>query len=157
MSEHSKGSTFEELYLEQRKKSQMLLVAVVVLAIATAGSLAWGFSKSGGTSGQPNMGNFQQGGFNGQGGPGGMRGMMDIKSFFKDDGSVDTEKVKEITSRMPSGGKNSGFNIVDRFKEQTTQAVTDGDITQDQADALIKAFESESTTNESYYTSYRTY
>ena len=149
MSEHRKGRTFEELYLEQRKKSQMLLVAVVVLAIATAGSLAWGFSKSGGTS-RPDMANggFSQG-MNGQGGPGGMRGMMDIKSFFKDDGSVDTEKVKEITSRMPSGGKNSGFNIVDRFKEQTTQAVTDGDITQDQADSLIKAFESESTTNES--------
>ena len=149
MSEHCKGSTFEELYLEQRKKSQMLLIAVVVLAIATAVSLAWGFSKSGSTS-RPDMANggFSQG-MNGQGGPGGMRGMMDIKSFFKDDGSVDTEKVKEITSRMPSGGKNSGFNIVDRFKEQTTQAVTDGDITQDQADALIKAFESESTTNES--------
>ena len=75
--------------------------------------------------------------------------MMDIKSFFKDDGSVDTDKVKEMTSRMPSGGNNSGFTIVDRFKQQATQAVTDGDIAQDQADALIKAFESESTTNES--------
>ena len=149
MSEHNKDSTFEGLYLEQRKKSQMLLVAVVVLAVATTGSLAGGFGKSGSTAGRPNMGNLQQGGFNGQSGPGGMRGMMDIKSFFKDDGSVDTDKVKEMTSRMPSGGNNSGFTIVDRFKQQATQAVTDGDIAQDQADALIKAFESESTTNES--------
>ena len=149
MPEHSKGSTFEELYLEQRKKSQMLLIAVVVLAIATAGSLAWGFSKSGSTS-RPDMANggFSQG-MNGQGGPGGMRGMMDIKSFFKDDGSVDTDKVKEMTSRMPSGGGRSGFNISDMIKRQADQAVTDGDITQAQADALIKAFESESSTNES--------
>lgn len=154
MSEQLKGSTFEELYLQQRKKSQMLLVAVIVLAVLAAGSLAWGFSKdgSGNQSGMP--GNSQGQGFNGQSGPGGMGGPggrmgMDIKSFFNDDGSVNTDQIEQMTSRMPSGGGRGGFDITDMIKQQADQAVEDGDITQGQADALIKAFESESSTNES--------
>lgn len=152
MSEQIKGSTFEELYLQQRKKSQMLLVAVIILAVVAAGSLAWGFSKDG-SQNQADTGNFPQGqGFNGQGSPGGGPGGgmgMDIKSFFKDDGSVDTERIEQMTSRMPSGGSRGSFNIADMIKQQADQAVEDGDITQAQADALIKAFESESSTNES--------
>ena len=152
MSEHAKGSTFEELYLEQRKKSSMLLIAVVVLAIATAGSLAWGFSKNGGSTSSGMPGNFQGQGFNGEGGPSGAGGRMgmNVKQFFKDDGSVDTDEVKSFVSRMPSGNSNSGFNFLDRFKENISQSVEDGDITQSQADALTKAFEdAEGSTNES--------
>jgi len=150
MSEHTKGSTFEELYLQQRKKSSMLLIAVIVLAISTAGSLAWGFSKGSGS--QPNTpGNFQGQGFNGgQGGPGGFAGPgrgLDVKQFFNDDGSVNNDEVKSFLDRIPSGGpsgSSSNFNFLDRFKETINQAATDGDITQDQADALIQAFETES-------------
>ena len=148
MSEQAKGSTFEELYLEQRKKSSMLVVAVVVLAITTVGSLAWGFSNNGsGASNQTaNTGQFPGGDFNGQNGPGGMRGgmNMDVKQFFNDDGSVKTSEVESFLSRMPSGGNssNSSFNFLDRFKEMINQAADNGEITQDQAQALIQAFES---------------
>lgn len=148
MSEQIKGSTFEELYLEQRKKSSMLVVAVVVLAITTVGGLAWGFSNNGsGTSNQTaNTSQFPGGDFNGQNGPGSMQGgmNMDVKQFFNDDGSVKTSEVESFLGRMPSGGNssNSGFNFLDRFKEMINQAADNGEITQDQAQALIQAFES---------------
>ena len=146
------GSTFEELYLEQRKKSQMLIVAVVVLAVVAVGGIAWGASQSSSQSQTP--GNFQEQGFGGQNGPGGMGGMrggmnMDIKQFFSDDGSVKTSEVESFLSQMPSGsGNRGGFSITNMIERQTDQAVEDGDITQGQADALIKAFESESKSNE---------
>ncbi len=146
MSESNRGSSFEELYLQQKKKGEILLIAVIVLAIVAAGGLAWGFSKDGGTGNQTGPGNFQQGqGFPGGGGgpgggPGGMRG-MNVTQFFNDE-------VKSFLSRMPSGGNNSGFNFLDRFKDMINQAAENGDITQAQADALIQAFEAESNANE---------
>ena len=73
---------------------------------------------------------------------------MDVTQFFNDDGSVDTSEVESFMSRMPSGRGNAGFNFLDRFKDMINQAADDGDITQDQADALIKAFEAESESNE---------
>lgn len=154
MTEQAKGSTFEQLYLQQRKKSSLLLVAVIVLAITTAGSLAWGFSKTGSGSSPSNTpGNFQGQGFGGQGGPGGGGMNLDVKQFFNDDGSVNNDEVKSFLSRMPSGtsssSSNSSFNFLDRFKERINQSADDGDITQEQADALIKAFETESNSNES--------
>ena len=145
------GSTFEELYLEQRKKSQMLIVAVAVLAVVAVGSIAWGVSQSSNQSRTP--GNFQEQGFGRQNGPSGMGGMrggmnMNIKQFFNDDGLVKTSEVESFLNRMPSGRGRGGFNITDMIERQADQAVTDGDITQDQADALIKAFETESESDE---------
>ncbi len=64
---------------------------------------------------------------------------MDFKSFLNDDGSVDTEAVQDIVDRLPSG---AGSDFLDRFTENNNQAAEDGDITEAQADALIKAFES---------------
>ena len=112
--------TFEALYLEQRKKSQLLIIAVVILAVSTAGSLAWGFSNTkNNSSAMP--GNSQGQGFggqNGQGGPGGMRGgmNMDVEQFFNDDGSVNQDEVDSFLSRMPSGSGNAGFDFLDRFR-----------------------------------------
>ena len=140
---------FETLYLERRKKSQLLIIAVVILAIATAGSLAWGLSNN--ASNPSNMpGNFQGQGFGGQGGPGSMRGgmNMDVTQFFNNDGSVNHDEVDSFLSRMPSGNGNAGFNFLDRFTDMINQAADDGDITQSQADALIQAFESGSESNE---------
>ncbi len=154
MSDSVKGSTFEELYLQQRKKSSMLLIAVIVLAVTTAVSIAWGMSKNNNTNNPSNgPSNFQGQGFDGQNGPGGgMRGgmNMNIKQFFKDDGSVDTSAVDSFMSRMPSGGQagNSGFNFLDRFKEMIDQSVEKGDITEDQGNALMDAFEAENNANE---------
>ena len=150
--------TFEVLYLQQRKKSQLLLIAVIVLSVATAGSLAWGVSKSNSPQPMPN-GTPGQRFDSRQGGPGdmrrpggGMRGMMNVKQFLKDDGSVDTDAVKSFVGRMPSGRggslNSSGFNFLDRFKGTIEQAAEDGDITKEQASALMQAFESESNANE---------
>jgi len=126
---------FEELYLKERKKSSVLLIATIVLALIASGSLIWAVSKGSNTQDLPNGVTNQ--GVNGQGGlRGNGPGMtLDIKSFFKDDGSVDTDKVDEITSRMPSGASS---RFTDMIKEQVDQAVKDGDITQEQADALNK-------------------
>ncbi|HMQ95811.1 MAG TPA: hypothetical protein PKD19_01190 [Candidatus Saccharibacteria bacterium] len=153
MSDQGKGSTFEELYLQQRKKSSMLLIAVIVLAVTTAGSVAWGMSKTTTSNPSNRPSDFQGQGFDGQNSPrGGMRGgmNMNIKQFFKDDGSVDTSAVDSFMSRMPSGGQagNSGFNFLDRFKEMIDQSVEKGDITEDQGNALMDAFEAENNANE---------
>lgn len=131
------SNEFEELYLKERKKSSILLAAAIVLAIATSGSLIWGINKGSSTVQPPEGGPTQ--GF-GQGGPpgGGARMGMNIKSFFKDDGSVDTERIDEITNRLPSG---AGSRITDMIKEQADKAVEDGDITQAQADDLIAKIE----------------
>lgn len=133
------NSEFEELYLKERKKSSMLLVAVIVLALATAGSLIWAVNGQSNTAQLPGGGSEQGFGGGGQFGGGGGPGMMDIASFFNDDGSVDTDRIDEMTSRFPSG---AGSQFVDRMQEEADQAVEDGDITQAQADELISAFES---------------
>ncbi len=137
MSESNKKNMFEELYLQQKKKSSTLMIIVVILAITTAGSLLWGVNK-GSSSTQRPPGGFSQDGQGFPGGGGGM-GQMDFKRFFKDDGSVDTEAVQEMVDRLPSG---AGSQFLDRFTEGINQSAEDGDITQAQADALIKAFES---------------
>ena len=140
--EPQQNNAFEELYLQEKKKASLFLIAIIVLIITTAGSLAWGLTKSSNTTNStPNgQGSFEggngQGGFNGQGGRGGPGGGMSITSFFNDDKSVDTEAVEDFIDRMPSG---AGENFLTRFKENITQAVTDGDITQAQADALNTA------------------
>lgn len=134
--EHKQTDEFEELYLRERKKSSLLIVAVITLAIATAGSLIWGASKQSSTPGGLPEGfqGQQDKGFGGRGGFRGGPGMaMDIKHFFKDDGSVDADQIDQLTSRLPSG---MGSRFTDRIKEQADQAVKDGDITQAQADAL---------------------
>lgn len=135
MSENKKNNTFEDLYIEQKKRNSVLMTLVVVLAITTIGGLGWGFSKSNTDLQGPPSG-FQ--GPGGQGFPGGSMGQMNFDRFFKDDGSVDTEAVQDMVDRLPSG---AGSDFIDRFSEGINQAAEDGDITQAQADELINAFE----------------
>jgi hypothetical protein len=139
-SKNSKN-TFEDLYLEQKKKSSILMTLVVVLAITTIAGLGWGFSSSSGSQKPPS--GFQ--GLNGQGAPGGGMGQMDFERFFKDDGSVDTQAVQDMVDRLPS---SAGSGFLDRFKTDINQAATDGKITLSQADALVKAFESAGSTSD---------
>lgn len=134
------GSVFEELYLKEKKKNSILLGIAIVLAIVTVGSLIWASGKQSSESSQtsegPRAGQFGPG-------QGGMRGQgmgMDITSYFNEDGSVDTAAVEEIIARFPSGASS---RFTDRIKESADQAVTDGDITQEQADALIAEIESQ--------------
>ena len=147
------GDEFEELYLKERKKSSMLLIAVIVLALSTVGSIIWAINSSSSSqqtsqfpgSGAPGQGFGGQGGFpSGSSGPG---GGFDVTSLFNDDGSVDTDLVDEITGNFPGGGDS---RFIELMTQQAEQAVEDGDITQDQADALIDELESGSseTSNE---------
>ncbi len=138
---HNDDNEFEMLYLKERKKSSILLIVAIVLAVATAGSVLWAVNKEPASSSQFPSGTPGQD-FNGQGGfPGGGQGGpgfgLDVTSFFKDDGSVDTDKVDETTSRFPGGGDS---RFTDLMQQRVDQAVEDGDITQDQADKLMDAF-----------------
>lgn len=129
---------FEDLYLKERKKSSMLTIAVVVLSIVTVWTLAWSLGSSSDTAQTPAAGQFGEGGGPGGGGQG---MMQDISSFFADDGSVDTDQIEEMTSRFPSGADSDmSSRIVDMMQQQADTAVEDGDITQEQADALMEAF-----------------
>lgn len=143
MSTKKDTSTFEDLYLKEKKKSSILLGGVVVLAVLATLSLSWAITKKGAAP-QGGAGSFAANlnGQNPQGGPGGggMR-QMDFTEFFNDDGSVKTERVQEMLGRMPSG--NSDQNFLTRIKEDINQAVEDGKITQEQATALINAFQAE--------------
>lgn len=144
--QQAKSSTFEELYLQQRKKSSVLLIAAVVLALSTVGSLAWGFSKDSDSSNTADgQTSFQNGnGFQGRGGLGGQMGFK-VEQFFNDDGSINNDEVSSFMERTPSGMAD---NFLDRFVERINQAADDGDITKDQAEALINALETESSANE---------
>lgn len=144
MSENKKD-VFEELYLQQKRKSSILLAVTVVLAITTAGSLYWGFDRAKtNNSAQPPAG-FENRGE--QGFPnGGQMGRMDFTRFFNEDGSVKNTEVQNMVDRLPSG---AGSQFLSRFKDNINQAAKDGKITQTQADALIKAFESAGGANES--------
>lgn len=139
----SNKNAFEELYLQQKKKSSVLMIVTIVLVITTAGSLIWGFNKSGGNSMQPPAG-FQGG--SGQGMmSGGPTGQMDFTRFFNDDDTVNTEAIQDMIGRLPSGASSQ---FLERFTESINQAAKDGKITQSQADALIKAFGSAEGSNE---------
>ncbi len=126
---HQQANEFEELYLKQKRKSSILLATAIVLGFTTGGSLIWGASQQAETQGM--RGGAPSQGFGSQSGGPGMG--IDIKSFFNDDGSVDEDRIDELTSRMPSG---AGSQFKDMIKQQADQAVEDGDITQEQADAL---------------------
>lgn len=137
MSENKKD-VFEELYLEQKRKSSILLVIIVVLAITTVGSLYWGLDKAKTNKGAQPPAGFENRG--GQGFPnGGRMGQMDFTNFFNEDGSVKTEEVQNMVDRLPSG---AGSQSLSRFKDNINQGAKDGKITEAQAEALIKAFES---------------
>lgn len=136
----SNHNAYEELYLEQKKKNSIMLVAIIALVIISVGSIVWGVSQANNSSGAPQGATGQNGqGFPGGGGPDGGMGQMNFAQFFNDDDSVDTEAVEEFVSRMPSGGDSQ---FLERFKENINQAAEDGDITSTQASELIAAFES---------------
>jgi hypothetical protein len=144
MSENKKD-VFEELYLGQKKKSSILLAVTVVLAVTTVGSLYWGFNNTKKNNvAQPPAGFENRGG---QGFPNGgqMGGQMDVTRFFNEDGSVKTAEVQSMVDRLPSG---AGSQFLSRLKDNIDQAAKDGKITQAQADALNKAFESAGGVNE---------
>lgn len=134
------GQSIEELYLGEKKKSQILMSATVLLSLALVGSITAYVKKPTASSNTFTPPSQFAGGPPGSGENGGQfrMGFQDMTQFFKDDGSVDTAQLDELTSRLPAGAS-------DRFLERLTlnidQAVTDGKLTQDQATKLKAALE----------------
>jgi polyhydroxyalkanoate synthesis regulator phasin len=150
----SSGKNYEVLYEKEKKKGTVFLVLTVALTILFFGSLAWGISEAN----EPNMPKFknekiraekfeQKMGLEGRAGAaerrsdknegrGDRKMNMNFNRFLNDDGTVDTNEVKEFLSRMPESMKTEAK---DKFNEKLDQAVKDGKITQDQANSLKNA------------------
>ena len=147
-------NNYEVLYQKEKKKGTVFLVLTVALTILFFGSLAWGISEAN----EPNMPKFknekiraekfeQKMGLEGRAGAaerrsdenegrGDRKMNMNFNRFLNDDGTVDTNEVKEFLSRMPESMKTEAK---DKFNEKLDQAVKDGKITQDQANSLKNA------------------
>lgn len=136
---HKASDAFEKLYAKEKHKSRALIIISAVLAVLLVGSVTYNFyalRRPATMPGQLGAGSPPQFG-NGGGRFGmGMRG-ADIKSFFKSDGSVDTDRVKQLLDRLPEEAKSQ---FQDRINQRIDAAVSSGEITSDQANALKSAF-----------------
>ena len=134
---HSKA--FEKLYLKERKKSQLFIMVTIVLSILLIGSvvlnlqnqklsLAQNSNQSQGLSGpfSQNSGRFQ-----------GSGSLQRISGFFKEDGTVDTSEVNQITDNLPEGFED---RFASRILSQINNAVKEGQITSEQGEDLKAAF-----------------
>lgn len=117
------GNTFEGLYLKERKKATIFMTSAIILAVLAAGLLVYVLSAPQGMRGQSD-------------GMVRMRMGLDIKSFFNEDGSVDSAKVSEMTDRVPEGNKD---RMLESMGSTIDSAVQDGEITSAQSTELKKA------------------
>ena len=153
ISSEDNNNNYEVLYNKEKKKGSVFLILTIALTILFFGALAWGITESNekpknmGRSMDSKMEQGLQGKMgqkermmeDGRGEPGEQgRGMMRMKfdRFLNDDGSVDNQEVKEFLGNMPANAKE---NFTDKLNSNLEQAVKDGKITQDQANALKNA------------------
>jgi hypothetical protein len=160
-----KGRTFEELYVQERKKAQVFGAATVVLAFLLAGSVLVGLGKqpappmatgpgAGGFDGRmggQGMGEGGYGGQTGQGAPiirgpgsGGSGGKVlmpgdQITDYLSADGTVNSNKIKDnLNSKYgPPEMMETGLRARAR---QIDEAEAGGQITPQQADELRRAW-----------------
>lgn len=133
----SDTASIEKLYLKEKKKTSILMVSTIALAILFIGSLAMRSdpSSTDSTATQNTQAGTQQRG------PGG-RGGQPISAFFDDSGSVDQEAVDEMASRFSQSGGTTGSDpsqFLERLTQQIEASVASGEITQAQADELQAA------------------
>ncbi len=135
---HTSHDLFEQRYLQERKKTRNLAILTIVLAVLLVG--VSGYSYAALKKAATQRPRFAQAGFNpAQGnpsGPGGLRGLS-MKNFINSDGSVNTDKVKQLINNAPPQFKD---RLLGRVGSQITAAQQSGEITQSQADALRQAF-----------------
>lgn len=153
MDQTTGGSSFEHLYVKERKKTRIFMATTGMAVVLALGSLVYaGNKKADNPTGAPGLGSNsgQTAPFGGQGGgpggDGGMRMQMDITNFLNDDGNVDTEQINEMLDRIPDDFRE---DMLDRMEAQIDEATQDGDITSDQATALKQAFGITGETSES--------
>ncbi len=139
--------SFQTLYLKEKKKARIFLISTAIALVAflaTGVGLITQLNDSpqsrpsalgpSGQDGQGGQGQFPGG--NGGPGNGGPGMMLDISGFFSSDGSVDSDKVDELTENIPDDFKDQLF---EDLSTRIDNAVSDGDITSDQGDALKSA------------------
>lgn len=135
----NKQNSFEEAFLKERKKTKNLSLIASVCALLFVGTLIWHF-QSPRPSAPANATQIGSGNFRGpNGGPPGGGAFLggDVKSFFKDSGSVDTDKVKETLDNAPDEFQ---ARIIGRMESQINEALSKSEITSDQAQKLKAAF-----------------
>lgn len=143
--------TWRAKYEKARNRSRILAGTTAAACVLAVGAGVWGVTKPSDSqaidlaSGQFPVG-AQAGPGDPQGGPGGLGGPGQggpgrmLANMFNSDGSVNTERVDEFQSRMPSGIDPT--ELVDRAQQS-------GVITEDQATKLKAALVSSSTSNSS--------
>ena len=126
--------SIEDLYLKERKKSKILLVVSIVLAIALAGTGYYALQKKAGVP----FGGGSGGGMMFRN-SGGQQGGMNLSRFFNSDKSLNQSAVDTFLSQVPDNFKSQ---LVDRFSQRISNAASNGQITQAQADALTNYLKS---------------
>ncbi len=143
------GRSWESMYQAERKKARILGATTVAASLLAVGLGAWGVSNEGAAAaGGPGQFGGGQGATSqmappgstgtmpGQGGPMG----QDLGSILlNSDGSVNTEAVQQFVTRMPSGA----------LDQILAMAVQNGELTQDQADAITAAAGSSTSSTDS--------
>ena len=144
MSSSQSTASIEELYVKEKKKSQLLMLSTAVFAILFAGALVIGGGSDETAAanrtladGQNQLADEQAGQF---GAAGRVRGGFGVANFFSEDGSLNQESVTDFQERAAQGAGLAGTSqFADRFVQQIEASVASGDITQDQATQLIDA------------------
>lgn len=140
-------SQWQTMYAAERKKARILGATTVAASLLAVGAGVWGLTANEATAqtGGPGTSQFGPPGTAGQNGTTGtvpgQNGPMgqDLSSMlFNTDGSVNTDLLQEFLTRMPGGG--SGLQ---QFLEM---AVSNGELTQAQADAIAGAVDDSSST-----------
>lgn len=132
----SEQTTWQSMYRSERKKARILGASTVAASLLAVGAGAWGLSNAGsatsaaqGQFGGP--GSSQIAPPNGQGMMPGQRSATEdlASTLFNDDGSVNTSALEQFVASSPAGD-------IEQF---LSFAVTNGELTQEQADALKTA------------------
>ncbi len=122
--------SIEELYVKEKKKSQVLMAAIAVLAIALIGSLLFAGNDSTTTTTAPTP-TFEQRPARGAG-----RGS--VTSFFNSDGSINQVAVDGLVAQAESRGLDPS-QLAARFEGQIEAGLSSGEITKTQATKLEEA------------------
>lgn len=133
------NKSIEKLYLKERKKNQLFLLATIVLTILLVGSVGFNFQNKNRSTTQDSNQSQSLSGALGQnaGGFQGRRDSLEISEFFNSDGTVDTDQVNQVKTTVPDGFED---RLLSRISSQIDDALKKGDITAKQGAELKTAF-----------------
>ncbi len=129
-SDNNQTSSVEELYIKEKKKSQIFMLSTTVLAVVLVGYFLMSFNSGDtaissaapiGVPGESSLGMRQGGG-------------VPMSEYFYSDGELNTQAINERFANIPAG---SQAQFIDRFASRIQSSVDMGEITQDQADSFI--------------------